>query len=183
MNKFRTEYFEMNRLDSTNSLNTDRNEYRQRPAVKTDGSRTAKADNANAELKRVESNTVAIALIASVAVIAAAAVIIGISVSDRKRLGQNFNAGVSSVTSVNDKEENNLSSEKVIGTGVLIEDCDILSEPDENSVTVGRLAGETDILVYAAEGKYYRISDANRLLAGYVLKEKVTGFDAAEEHS
>ena len=61
----------------------------------------------------------------------------------------------------------------VIGTGVLFEDCDILAEPDENAAVAGRLSAGTDVLVYAAEGDYYRISDAGNKVVGYVRKDKV----------
>ena len=64
-------------------------------------------------------------------------------------------------------------SDHAIGTGVLYEDCDILASADSGADVEGRLVGGTDVLIYAEVGKYFKVSDPDRLIAGYVLKEKV----------
>ena len=56
---------------------------------------------------------------------------------------------------------------------MLFEDSDMRTLPADGATVEGRLAGGTDVLIYSAEGDYYKVSDAERNVEGYVLKEKV----------
>lgn len=64
-------------------------------------------------------------------------------------------------------------SDDVIGTGVLYEDAEIYVQASSDSEVVTTLETGTTLLVYAAEGDYYKISNADNTVVGYVLKIKV----------
>ena len=42
----------------------------------------------------------------------------------------------------------------------------------------GRLAGQTEVLIYGETGAYYKVSDTGRNVVGFVLREKVDTGDA-----
>ena len=181
--QMKNEYFEMNRLDSTNSLDTDPMKYKQThsrirsesiaSAGQLTDADTAEVRGCDSDIKQVKSRAVILAVLASVAAITAAAVIIGIFISGKPAaVGHDGLDKTVSLTG-SSQDKTNPVSEKVIGTGSIFGDCDILSEPNKSAITVGRLAGDTDVLVFASIGEYYKISDTNQLLTGYVLKEQV----------
>lgn len=189
----KNEYFEMNRLDSTNSLDTDPMKYKQTHSqnqsvshpdtdILTDAVREEE-HSCDSDIKQSQNKAVILAVIASVAVITAATVIIGIFISKNTDGNSHFDLDQTASLTQSNPEITSQSPENAIGKGVLFDDCDILSEPNRSAITVGRLAGETDVLVYASIGDYYKISDTNQLLSGYVLKEQVNIGDIDMSHA
>lgn len=64
-------------------------------------------------------------------------------------------------------------SDGVIGTGVLYENAEIYAQPSSESDVVGTLDAGATLLVYASEGDYYKVSDAENKISGYVIKTKL----------
>ena len=115
-----------------------------------------------------------VSLISAFALVSAVGIVIGIvSHSDNDGYDPNFDMKETVFVTETDSPAIDMISENVLGTGMLFEDSDILSEPDENSAVTGRLSGGTDVLVYAAEGDYYRVGDPEKKVIGYILKDKV----------
>ena len=204
------DFFEMNDLNSSESLNLDINAYRQpAPAADSDGtdepgeqnepeqnedysqlphiepddrvvpteepsavSDTDQTFNTEKVEKKTGTKTALVVLVAIVAAIAAGAFITGlfpINSTDSVR----DSSGPTSSVAENANPDSAEISDHAIGTGVLYEDCDILASADSGADVEGRLVGGTDVLIYAEVGKYFKVSDPDRLIAGYVLKEKV----------
>ena len=198
------EYFEMNELDATHSINAEQDSYREpdsRQSSESDdsGNRTnrqpiaeravsqpvadkavktaaaeGKTNGKQADAKKIGKMPVALVLLGALTIAVAGAVIIGFALN-KKDDGYDEKYDLKETVFVTDSDSPGIEliSENVLGTGMLCEDCDILSSPEEHAAVEGRLAGGTDVLVYAAEGDYYKVSDAEKNVIGYVLKEKV----------
>ncbi len=190
------DFFEMNGFNPNESLNLDPNAYRQSKPL-SDGMRQPNDDSAprNAapsetplkntdddfennsfgrEAKKTGVKLAALTVIALVSVIGAcAAVLMLFSKEEKKEFDGNYDLKETVFVTETDSPDINQITEDVIGTGMLYEDCDILVSPDEGAEVEGRLEGGSDLMIYAAEGDYYKVSDPGRLVVGYVLKEKV----------
>lgn len=142
-------------------------------AVKT-AAAEGKTNGKQADAKKIGKMLVALVLLGALTIAVAGAVIIGFALN-KKDDGYDEKYDLKETVFVTDSDSPGIEliSENVLGTGMLFEDCDILSSPEENAAVEGRLAGGTDVLVYAAEGDYYKVSDAEKNVIGYVLKEKV----------
>ena len=181
------EYFEMNELDSTHSIDTDKNAYRQskNPPEKTSvysenvsvndtNSDDLHKEQIDSEVNKIKIIALAISLIGVLLIAGAAALILGLFRNGQdEAFDGNYDLKETVFVTDSDRPGIDLISENVLGTGMLFEDCDILTRPEEGSTVEGRLAGGTDVLIYSAEGDYYKVSDAERNVEGYVLKEKV----------
>ena len=181
------EYFEMNELDSTHSIDTDKNAYRQskNPPEKTSvysenvsvndtNSYDLHKEQIDSEVNKIKIIALAISLIGVLLIAGAAALILGLFRNGQdEAFDGNYDLKETVFVTDSDRPGIDLISENVLGTGMLFEDCDILTRPEEGSTVEGRLAGGTDVLIYSAEGDYYKVSDAERNVEGYVLKEKV----------
>lgn len=123
----------------------------------------------------VKKITVNLVIIAVTAVLTAATVVCIFFIRGNKKEEYDGNYDIKETVFVTETDSPGIDqiSDDVIGTGMLYEDCDILSRPNEGADVAGRLAGGTDVLVYAADGDYYRISNPDKSIIGYVLKEKV----------
>ena len=178
------EYFEMNELDATHSINAEQDSYRepdsrQRSESDDSGNRTnrqpvadravktaaaeGKTNGEQADAKKIGKMPVALVLLGALTIAVAGAVIIGFALN-KKDDGYDEKYDLKETVFVTDSDSPGIEliSENVLGTGMLFEDCDILSSPEENAAVEGRLAGGTDVLVYAAEGDYYKVSDAEK---------------------
>ena len=181
------EYFEMNELDSTHSIDTDKNADRQskNPPEKTSvysenvsvndtNSDDLHKEQIDSEVNKIKKIALAISLIGVLLIAGAAALILGLFRNGQdEAFDGNYDLKETVFVTDSDRPGIDLISENVLGTGMLFEDCDILTRPEEGSTVEGRLAGGTDVLIYSAEGDYYKVSDAERNVEGYVLKEKV----------
>ena len=181
------EYFEMNELDSTHSIDTDKNADRQskNPPEKTSvysenvsvndtNSDDLHKEQIDSEVNKIKIIALAISLIGVLLIAGAAALILGLFRNGQdEAFDGNYDLKETVFVTDSDRPGIDLISENVLGTGMLFEDCDILTRPEEGSTVEGRLAGGTDVLIYSAEGDYYKVSDAERNVEGYVLKEKV----------
>ena len=181
------EYFEMNELDSTHSIDTDKNAYRQskNPPEKTSvysenvsvndtNSDDLHKEQIDSEVNKIKIIALAISLIGVLLIAGAAALILGLFRNGQdEAFDGNYDLKETVFVTDSDRPGIDLISENVLGTGMLFENCDILTRPEEGSTVEGRLAGGTDVLIYSAEGDYYKVSDAERNVEGYVLKEKV----------
>ena len=177
----------MNELDSTHSIDTDKNAYRQskNPPEKTSvysenvsvndtNSDDLHKEQIDSEVNKIKIIALAISLIGVLLIAGAAALILGLFRNGQdEAFDGNYDLKETVFVTDSDRPGIDLISENVLGTGMLFEDCDILTRPEEGSTVEGRLAGGTDVLIYSAEGDYYKVSDAERNVEGYVLKEKV----------
>ena len=178
----------MNDLDSTHSVNTTQNVIN--PSESQENQDTLKdaanlhhddtAENntiskeADIKIKKVRKNTIVLSLVGALT-IAVAGVLIYVffhNVPDEE-FDENFDLKETVFVTDSDSPRIDQISENVLGTGMLFEDCDVLTRPEEGSEVEGRLSGGTDVLIYSAEGDYYKVSDPNNSIIGYVLKEKV----------
>ena len=181
------EYFEMNELDSTHSIDTDKNAYRQSKnqsektsvysenvSVNDTNSDDLHKEQIDSEVNKIKIIALAISLIGVLLIAGAAALILGLFRNGQdEAFDGNYDLKETVFVTDSDRPGIDLISENVLGTGMLFEDCDILTRPEEGSAVEGRLAGGTDVLIYSAEGDYYKVSDAEKNVEGYVLKEKV----------
>ncbi len=208
------EYFEMNQLDASHTLNTDPEAYPMPPSAVGQSTsqefsnrnipvpsgtpvqtippvqpvanptvpvQTPAAQNysvpakskSDKELKKVKKKAVILSLLAAAAIVTAGAVMFGVFGSREETFDGNYDLKETAFVTETDSPGIDQISEDVLGTGMLFDDCDILSKPEEGSDAEGRLAGGTDVLIYAAEGDYYKVSDPDKIVVGYVLKEKV----------
>ena len=195
------EYFEMNELDSVSSINTDLNALEQsKEHEKTQGNsgnsfsapsytNEGQKKKVETEEKKIRKTMVFFTLSGLLTIIVASALIFVIlQKEDPDRFDEKYDMKETVFVTDSDSPEIGLISENVLGTGMMFEDSDILTAPEEGSPVAGGLSGGTNVLIYAAEGEYYKVSDPEKNVVGYVLKEKVnTGNidlgnpDAAEE--
>ena len=181
------EFFEMNELDSTHSIEMDKNVYRQSKnqsektsvysenvSVNDTNSDDLHKEQIDSEVNKIKKIALAISLIGVLLIAGAAALILGLFRNGQdEEFDGNYDLEETVFVTDSDRPGIDLISENVLGTGMLFEDCDILTRPEEGSAVEGRLAGGTDVLIYSAEGDYYKVSDAEKNVEGYVLKEKV----------
>ena len=62
-------------------------------------------------------------------------------------------------------------TDNVIGVGVLFEDAKVFDKADGKEV--GKLSGGTTLMIFAADNDYYRVTDMEKTLTGYVKKAEV----------
>jgi Bacterial surface proteins containing Ig-like domains len=173
------EFFEMNELKPEETLNLDPEEPdASSPGGDQSAGSTAASPAPNPVLRGSGRKTaVWLTALALAAVLVAGSVVVLLTVRKDKDASSMYDVAKTVFVTETDSPGIDQITEDVIGTGVLFEDCDILTGPDEGSPVAGRLSGGTDVLVYAAEGDYYRISDPGKTVVGYVLKDKVNTGD------
>ena len=181
--EYNEDFFEMNKLDSVNSINLDvqknkGSSHSQNVDKQTDKSNNTdsgkasavKSDNAQ---KKCKKNAILLCLLAASAVICAGALIVGLFGRTHDEVDPHYDLKETPFVTDSDSPGIDQISENVLGTGMLFSDCDIFRLPDESSSVEGRLSGGTDVLIYEAEGDFYKVSDPDKVVTGYVLKEKV----------
>ena len=176
------DYFEMNQLDASHSLNTDPEAYRiptdadgqsgEMASVGEAAPEKAAAQSGQAS-DRMRISTVLFSLLALGLIVAVAAVTAVVFSSGQEESAGHYDAKETPLVTETDRPGADRMSGDAIGAGTLYDDCDIFTSPDRNSAVAGRLARGTDVLIFAAEGDYYKVGDQEQNVVGFVRKERV----------
>lgn len=146
------EYFEMNELDSVSSINTDLNALEQsKEHEKTQGNsgnsfsapsytNEGQKKKVETEEKKIRKTMVFFTLSGLLTIIVASALIFVIlQKEDPDRFDEKYDLKETVFVTDSDSPEIGLISENVLGTGMMFEDSDILTAPEEGSPVAGRL--------------------------------------------
>jgi len=175
----RNDYFEMNALNPDETLNLNQDDYRQNQSgseatsSRIEGEVRKKTEDYERMERRAGKKNALVVMFAMLAVLIAGGAVIAILLKGNNETDTLYDVKETPFVTESDSPGIDQIDENVIGTGMLYADCDIYESPDESSRVVGRLLGGTDVLVYAAEGDYYKVSDSEKRVIGYVRKENV----------
>ena len=172
----RNAFFEMNTLNSDETLDLNEANYRQNSGASDLQSASEKPEKAGSfgqTERSMKKKNALLVILTLVAVLAAGGVVISLFIRDDSEIDTMYDVKETVFVTESDSPGIDQISGNVIGTGVLFEDSDIYEAADEFSLVVGRLSAGSDVMIYASEGDYYRISDPEKKVIGYILKERV----------
>ena len=171
------EFFEMNKLDATHSIDTALDQFSRAGSSdrETDDSQDVRTESKE---KKSGKGAVILLLVGAVMILAAAVTMLPPFLRGRVQEDDHSDRHPPLVAADSESSATESITENVIGTGRLRVDCDIFSSPEDGAMVEGRLAGQTEVLIYGETGAYYKVSDTGRNIVGFVLREKVDTGDA-----